>query len=433
MSVRRKYNIKNVQSNETPIQVYHENKMKEFQKHKTVDKTQLIKKLTAIENEKTAISKIDITERTPNECYMLANLTRQIKEIREQIIQIDDEKDLMNYFSNTYKYVAEKYRPYDINIQDFNLDIDKSEKKTHEPSEIEKNYREYVAIVDKSNSSNMILHDSKYTYCKECGAHLEFNDDTASMVCSGENCGIVQKILVDSQKPSYDDTTYESNNYAYKRVAHLDEKLSQAQAKETTDIPDEIYDVVKSGMGKDGITNMVNLTETRVRRYLKQHGFSKYYKHVTFIIKHLNGLPPINLTQHMEHQIKKYFIILENAYEQLKRTSKEFDKLCENMALASRKNFLPYNCVINRVCLGLGYYDVMQCFPLLKSTPNLTRFFEAWDILCNHLKHEYPVFKRAMERVPTHNVLLPSFSMSIIEDSGIFTTATFTEVINNPK
>lgn len=429
MSSKRKYNVKNARSNDTPIQVYHENKMKEFQKNKTLDKTRLIKQLTTLELEKKNIEEIDITERTPNNCYTLTELKRKIKDIHGQIVRYDDETDLMRYVSNTYTYVNEKYKPYDIDIEySLNPTIIDEEKKTRtlQNNITEQHYREYVSIVDKSNSNNMILHDKKYTYCKVCGSKLEFDEDIASLVC--ENCGIVQKILVDSQKPAYEDSTYESNSYAYKRVAHLIEKLAQAQAKETTDIPDGVYDIIKLEMGKDGITNMVSLNEQRVRRYLKLHGYSKYYKHTTFIIKHLNGMPPLNLTHQMESQIKRYFIILENTYEKLKRISEEFDKLCENISLTSRKNFLPYNCVINRICLGLGYYDVMQYFTLLKSTPNLSRFFEAWDILCNYLKEDYPIFKKAMERVSAYDILHPSFSTSNIEDSGIFTSVSISKI-----
>lgn len=421
MEVRRKYNLKNTQSNDIPIQVYHEQKMNEFNKMKTIDKPQLIKKLNQLETELKKLENIDIKDRAPNECYSITQIKREIKQQQEQLFRIDDEKDLIRYFSDTHQYINVEYQPQKMEYVEYDMnEYDKSKNEMKTESDAEKNYRQYVSVVDTSNPNNMILHDKKYTHCMECKIPLDFDEDSASMICS--ECGAIQKILIDSQKPSYEDSTYESGSYVYKRTAHLIEKLSQAQAKETADIPEEIYHIIKLEMGKEGIINMVDLTEKRIRRYLKTHNYSKFYEHIPFIIKHLNGLPPLNLTQHMENEIKRHFIVLENAYELLKRTSDDFNKLSSNIALTSRKNFLSYDCVINRVCLGLGYYDVMQYFPLLKSQPNLEKFFEAWDILCNHLKKDYPVFEKAMKHENTIDILHPSLSTSNIENSGLFNT-----------
>ena len=47
-------------------------------------------------------------------------------------------------------------------------------------------------------------------------------------------------IIIDSDKPSYKDPPREVSYFAYKRINHFNEWLAQFQAKETTQIPEEV-------------------------------------------------------------------------------------------------------------------------------------------------------------------------------------------------
>ena len=68
------------------------------------------------------------------------------------------------------------------------------------------------------------------------------------MIC--ERCGDETTILIDSDKPSYKDPPREISYFAYKRINHFNEWLAQFQAKETTEIPKEIYTTVYSELKK---------------------------------------------------------------------------------------------------------------------------------------------------------------------------------------
>ena len=57
-------------------------------------------------------------------------------------------------------------------------------------------------------------------------------------------CGTLEKLLVDSDKPSYKEPPREISYFAYKRINHFNEWLAQFQAKETTEIPQELYDQI---------------------------------------------------------------------------------------------------------------------------------------------------------------------------------------------
>ena len=78
------------------------------------------------------------------------------------------------------------------------------------------------------------------------------------MIC--EKCGQVDYIVIDSDKPSYKDPPKEISYFAYKRINHFNEWLAQFQAKETTDIPQDLYEQIIIEIKKERIDNMGDLT-----------------------------------------------------------------------------------------------------------------------------------------------------------------------------
>ena len=70
-------------------------------------------------------------------------------------------------------------------------------------------------------------------------------------ICSEENF-----ILIDSDKPSYKDPPGEVSYFAYKRINHFNEWLAQFQAKESTDIPEDVYEKILVELKKERIENM---------------------------------------------------------------------------------------------------------------------------------------------------------------------------------
>jgi hypothetical protein len=64
---------------------------------------------------------------------------------------------------------------------------------------------------------------------------------------------------VDHEKPSYKDPPKEISYFAYKRINHLNEWISQIQGKESTEIPQDIYDRILLEIRKQRITNMAEI------------------------------------------------------------------------------------------------------------------------------------------------------------------------------
>ena len=62
-------------------------------------------------------------------------------------------------------------------------------------------------------------------------------------------------VIVDSDKPSYKEPPKEIQFFSYKRINHFNEWLAQFQAKESTDIPDEVYNKILLEIKKEKISD----------------------------------------------------------------------------------------------------------------------------------------------------------------------------------
>jgi hypothetical protein len=386
MSSKRKTTDKTKTISDEPVEYFHQKKMEEIREEKN-NKKNLLLDILRMENELDECNKISKEERTHEQYCKIMELNDKIMEDRKRLKKINDDEMVFDYFSKVGEFINDVYQPSKIKL------VSWGDKKNKNSGRNIDKYKKYVSIMDDKNVGNMLFHDEKFKYCKDCDEIMELDEQMAGMIC--HNCGTFQKVLLEPHKPTYDENTYEPGYYAYRRKGHFTEKLTQAQAKESKDIPQEVYEAVNLEMVKEELVNMMDLTTDKVKKYLRRHGFEKYYEHIPYIIGRL-GIQPLKLTQHMENQLTKYFSISENAFEVLKRESDKFNKLIKNDVIVKRINFLPYNCVINRLCEALGYYDIMQYFPLLKSPQNLAKFYEAWRIICEYLKDKYPIFEKVM-------------------------------------
>ena len=84
-----------------------------------------------------------------------------------------------------------------------------------------------------------------------------------------KDCGLQEDILINSDKPSYKEPPKEMSYFAYKRINHFNEWLAQFQAKESTEIPKEVFDKILVEIKKERITNMVKITQTKLKKILK--------------------------------------------------------------------------------------------------------------------------------------------------------------------
>ena len=221
------------------------------------------------------------------------------------------------------------------------------------------------------NASN--LKDDRYGECPACDTEMVFSQNEAVFTCV--NCGFQEFILIDSDKPSYKDPPREVSYYAYKRINHFNEWLAQFQAKESTDIPQEVFNAILVELKKERILDTKNIKQTKIREILKKLKLNKYYEHVPHIINRLNGQNAPIMSREVEEKLRYMF----------KEIQPSFQAHCPE----GRNNFLSYSYVLYKFCELLELDEYLPCFPLLKNRDKLYVQDKIWEMICRDLHWEY--------------------------------------------
>ncbi len=151
--------------------------------------------------------------------------------------------------------------------------------------------------------------------------------------------------------------------------------LSQFQAKESTEIPDEIFQKILGELKKERNFDIKKLTRKKTKDILKKLGYTKYYEHVPHIICNLTELPPPTLNREMEERLKDLFKQIQLPFEKYRPPT--------------RSNFLSYSYVLHKFCQLLELDQFIECFPLLKSREKLRQQDKIWKNICRDLRWQY--------------------------------------------
>ena len=234
-------------------------------------------------------------------------------------------------------------------------------------------YEKYMKTIDKTYI-NVNNDDNEITdTCGKCNVEMLLNNNSGILICP--KCGLMENIIVDSDKPSFKEPPKEMTSFCYKRINHLNEFLAQFQAKETTDIPEDVYNEILMEIKKERITNMALITPEKMRALLKKIKKNDYYEHIPYIINQLNGLPAPVIAPEIEEIIRGMF----------KAIQIPFEKYCPH----KRKNFLSYNYVMYKFFELLELDEYLQCFQLLKSRTKLHQQDLIWKNICNDLNWQF--------------------------------------------
>ena len=235
-------------------------------------------------------------------------------------------------------------------------------------------YTDYLIVVEKQNIPRKIV--KTMDRCETCpDSNLLHFHDTSDLVC--DSCGAIIACLI-SEELTYreeQETSEKVVNYSYKRENHFNEWLSQFQAQELTNIPEEVIEQLRSELKKIKIKKLEDITHVKIRGLLKKLKLNKYYEHVPYITNILNGIKPPNMPQELEECLRMMF----------KDIQKPFDTHCP----AERKNFLSYSYVLYKFCELLSEDEYLKYFPLLKSKEKLYQQDVIWKMICQDLKWEF--------------------------------------------
>ena len=187
------------------------------------------------------------------------------------------------------------------------------------------------------------------------------------MVCNV--CAKQVTYLIENEKPSYKEPPKEACFYAYKRINHFKEILAQFQAKETTQIPEEVLENIKQQLNKERIS-LSKFTNSKAKEVLKKLGYNKYYEHIPFIKDKLGIKPPI-MTPELEETLCNLFMEIQGPYA----------KFCPD----DRVNFLNYYYTVYKLCELLEKSEFLSYFPMLKDKEKRIEQDDIWKKICEEL------------------------------------------------
>ena len=217
----------------------------------------------------------------------------------------------------------------------------------------------YVVQGDMCHRCNLpmiILASEALLGCPRCSQTRLYIQATSSRIAYGEEVEFV--------------------NFSYKRQNHFLEWLSTFQAKESTEVPGLIIDVVMAHLfERNHITDTALITQKKTREALKELKLRKYYDHAAQITSRITGVLPPRMTPFQAEQVKLMFSAIQGP----------FNIHCP----PERTNFLSYGYCLYKFCELLGYDEFLPCFPLLKGKDKLACMDRIWKKICAELDWEF--------------------------------------------
>jgi hypothetical protein len=232
---------------------------------------------------------------------------------------------------------------------------------------------EYLINIDEKfvNMENYVVNSSVCKMCNEGElVPLEFE---GVLICDNPNCSKQSMYLIENERPSYKEPPKEVGFYAYKRINHFREILAQFQAKESTQIPEDIIDNINIQIKKERI-NVTSITNKKAKEILKKLGYNKYYEHIPFIKDKLGIKPPI-MSPELEDKLCNLFMEIQRPYA----------KYCPD----DRVNFLNYYYTIYKLCELLEEDQFLEYFPMLKDREKRIEQDDIWKKICKDLNWEF--------------------------------------------
>jgi len=298
-------------------------------------------------------------------------INEQIRDIKQKKKKyyLDNSKYIFDYFENKKLVEDGKNKVkkldsfFNIKKNDDILDINNDN--------INNSVQKYLYNIDEVffDINKFVTQKDVCQYCNK--GELIPIEHEGILVC--KNCGKNIRYLVENEKPSYKEPPKEVCFYAYKRINHFREILAQFQAKETTQIHDDVLQDIEHQIKKERIS-LGEITTKKAKEILKKLGYNKYYEHIPFIKDKLGIKPPVMPPQ-LEEKLCDLFMDIQGPYA----------KYCPD----DRVNFLNYYYTVYKLCELLNQDEFLPYFPLLKDKEKMIEQDEIWRKICEELDWEF--------------------------------------------
>lgn len=332
------------------------------------DKKRLKKKLAAHPDMKIEYQ-MDIRDK-------LKQLSLQIAELKSQKTQylLDNSKYIFQYFED-----KKKINSGDNNQNTHALNTFFKIKATTESSanlysdkyvHSKRTYHNYWKNVNEEiiNIQDFVVPSD---ICESCrNGELIPQDEDGILICNNANCGKFVTYIVDNSKPTNKEPPNEVSYTAYIRLNHFKEILSQFQAKETTQIPEEVIEKIRNRIKKERITDMSKINYDKMREILRKLGLNKYFEHIQYINSIFGIKPPI-MNEELHETLCVLFI--------------EIQKPWAVHCPPNRSNFFNYTYTLFQLCVLLDQTQYLPYIPMMKDREKQLEQDMIWKDVCNDL------------------------------------------------
>jgi hypothetical protein len=359
----------------------HQSMLIKFQEHKEETIPNLINKKKRLNAIIPTLNKGQVSEYMEI-CDQIKTITSQIRDLKHEKKRylLDNSKYIFDFFEQK-KQISGNSINVNQNIDTLNSffkiksinneysDIN-SEKYTQSKQYLQQYWRNMN--IGTLQPHDYIIDADKCEYCNE--GELIPQDEEGVLICNNLQCCKFVTYIVDSNKPSNKEPPNEVSYTAYIRLNHFKEILSQFQAKETTQIPEEVIENIRARIKKERITNMKEINYDKMRDILRKLNYNKYFEHIQYINSLFGVKPPI-MNEELHETLCVLFI--------------EIQKPWAVHCPPNRTNFFNYTYTLYQLCVLLDQTQYLPYIPMMKDREKQLEQDMIWKKVCEDLDWEY--------------------------------------------
>ena len=361
--------------NVTTIDEYHSQLLQQFQEIETKTIPDLIKKKKYYQKQMKSFNNLNIDKYLDNR--------DAIKEINKEIVQLRKKKNdyllnnakyIFEYFEEKKKIASGKNNQNVSKVHSF-FKIKKEEEQninniSKDTGKIKQIYQKYWKNVrnEIANIQDFVVPTDICQYCRK--GELIVQEDEGIYICNNQLCGRFVTAIIESSKPLNKEPPNEVSYTAYIRLNHFKEILSQFQAKETTQIPDEVIQAIRNRIKKERIIDKKELTYNKMREILSNLDLTRYFEHIQYI-NSLFGIKPPVMSEELHETLCVLFIEIQQPWA--------------IHCPPGRTNFFSYAYTLYQLCVLLDQTQYLPYIPLLKDRTKQIEQDMIWKKVCDTL------------------------------------------------
>jgi hypothetical protein len=308
-------------------------------------------------------------------------IQKEIKQLRSKKKQyfLENSKYIFHYFEEKQCISNDNTKNQNVNILNSFFKIkaksaDAENINSEKYSQSKRAYKNYWRNVTNkiTNIQDFVVPTDICEICLK--GELIPQDEEGILICNNTECGKFVTYIVDNLKPSNKEPPNEVSYTAYIRLNHFKEILSQFQAKETTQIPEEVIEAIRARIKKERIEDVSKINYNVMRDILRKLNLNKYFEHIQYI-NSLYGIKPPIMSEELHETLCVLFI--------------EIQKPWAINCPPDRTNFFNYTYILFQFCTLLDQTKYLPYIPLLKDAEKQREQDQIWKQVCKELDWEF--------------------------------------------